>query len=50
MKKLKNKTSTSKMMDELSQLKVYGGREEVADKRNLSMKNCKVVCSPIKNR
>lgn len=44
MKKITKQHSASKMMDELSQLKIYGGREESAEKFKLSMKNCKTVC------
>lgn len=44
MKNITKQQSTSKMMDELSQLKIYGGREEAAEKFTLSMKNCKTVC------
>ena len=44
MKKTKKDEPSSKMMDELSQLKIYGGREEVAAKWRLTMKNCTQIC------
>lgn len=35
---------SSKMMDELSQLKIFGGKSMEAQK--LSLCNCKTICSP----
>ncbi|SEA46693.1 hypothetical protein SAMN05216331_1566 [Porphyromonadaceae bacterium KH3R12] len=44
---MKKKKEKSKMLTELEQMKILGGRKEESLK--LSMKNCKCVCVPQTN-
>lgn len=44
---MKTKDKKSKMLTELEQMKILGGRKEESLK--LSMKNCKCICVPETN-